>query len=130
MSADRPSHAPTSTPGSRGTMPLSKRRVPELGRLPAGFGAVMVKVEAMEQSTLAEHPDFASHRACGGQQQAIDEQVGPSLPMQNVIPRPDSTPGRLRHGAPEPGARANAVPTDWLERADEAIHSQRQFGVI
>lgn len=135
----------------------------------------------MGQPTLAEHPDYATHRARGEHQQAIDDQVaawtrqhdaqdivdwlaeagvpaglayrapemlvdphfraresiveipdrrGQPLPMQNVFPRLEDTPGRIRHVGPALGEHTDAVLADWLHLDDAQLAELRDATVI
>ncbi|MBB3192498.1 CaiB/BaiF CoA transferase family protein [Halomonas cerina] len=137
--------------------------------------------EAMGQPRLADHPDYATHRARGEHQQVLDDLVatwtrqhdaqqvvdilaeagvpaglvyrapdmladphfkareaivevpdrhGKPLPMQNVFPRLSDTPGRVRQVGPQLGEHTEAVLSDWLGLAPDAIDALRTDGVI
>ncbi|MEQ6917042.1 CaiB/BaiF CoA transferase family protein [Halomonas aquatica] len=137
--------------------------------------------EAMGQPGLADHPDFATHRARGEHQQAIDEVVtgwtrshdaqdivdrlaeagvpaglvytapdmladphirareaitevpdrhGKPLPMQNVFPRLNQTPGRIRHVGPALGEHTDEILADWLGVGPESLDGLRADHVI
>nr|WP_264759038.1 CaiB/BaiF CoA-transferase family protein [Halomonas jincaotanensis] len=137
--------------------------------------------EAMGQPTLADHPAYATHRARGEHQQAIDDLVaawtrehdaqtvvdrlatagvpaglvfrapdmlddphfqardaivkvpdrhGKPLPMQNVFPRLNDTPGRVRHVGPELGEHTDTILSDWLGLAPDTLDALRADHVI
>ena len=137
--------------------------------------------EAMGQPGLADHPDYATHRARGIHQQAIDEVVtgwtsrhdaqeivdrlaeagvpaglvytapdmladphiqareaitevpdrhGKPLPMQNVFPRLNQTPGRIRHVGPALGEHTEEILADWLGVGPESLEGLRADHVI
>jgi crotonobetainyl-CoA:carnitine CoA-transferase CaiB-like acyl-CoA transferase len=137
--------------------------------------------EAMGQPGLADHPDYATHRARGENQQAIDDLVaawtrhhdsqtvvdilaeagvpaglvyrapdmledphfqardsivevpdrhGKPLPMQNVFPRLNDTPGRIRHVGPALGEHTETILADWLGYSPDTLDALRAERVI